>query len=347
MPLLSARTALGGISPDHYASLIEQVTPSTPMSGPLDDVVDRFARIVWTHIGAPGDTIAGALVQRLGATTALTAVVEQWPPRVMRSALAHDEETGVPDDLHALAAQLPAWRERFDVDEVFRSLRTAAELGATVLIPSDPQWPGGLEDLGAEMPHALWVRGQVDSLTRLERSLAVIGARVATAYGSAMTSEAVSGLVREGIAVVNGGGYGIEGAALQAAVGTSGSAFAVVSSGVDATYPPAHAELFETVIHTGALVTERPPYTAPTRWSFLARNRILAALSSGTVLMESSSRSAALLTAQKALQLVRPVGAVPGQVDSPSASGCLMMIRDHGARLVTGSEDMSRLLPPA
>ena len=347
MSSLFARTALWGISPDHYAPLIEQIAPSIPMAGSLDDAVERFARVVWTHIGTPCDTMAGTLVQRLGATRALTAVVEQWPARVMRTVLEEGEEPGPQVDVHALTIQFTAWRERFNVDEVFRSLRTAAACGATVLMPSDPQWPRGLEDLGAEMPHALWVRGQVDSLTRLERSLAVIGARAATAYGSATTSEAVSGLVREGITVVNSGSYGIEGAALRAAVDTPGSAFAVVSSGVDVTYPPAHAELFGAVIETGAVVTERPPHTAPTRWSFLARTRILAALSSGTVLMESSSRSAALLTAQRALQLGRPVGAVPGQVDSPSAGGCLMMIRDHGARLVTGFEDMSRLLPPA
>ena len=345
MPSLSAHTALWGISPDHYSPLIEQVTPTTPMSAPLDDVVERFARVVWTHIGAPGDTVAGSLVQHLGATTALTAVVEQWPLRLMRSALEDGEEPGPVLDLHALAAQLRAWRERFIVD-VFRSLRTAAECGATVLIPSDPQWPRGLADLGPEMPYALWVRGHTDRMIRLERSLAVIGARAATVYGSAVTSESVSELVREGIAIVNSGSFGIDGAALRAAVGSTGSAFAVISSGVDVTYPHAHAELFEDVIETGAVVTERPPHTAPSRWSFLSRNRILAALSSGTVLMEGSHRSGALLTAQRALQLGRPVGAVPGQVDSPSAGGCLTMIRDHGATLVTGHEDMSRLLPP-
>jgi DNA processing protein len=172
-----------------------------------------------------------------------------------------------------------------------------------------------------------------------------VGARAATGYGEHVTAELSSGLAERGMAVVSGGAYGIDGAAHRAAVGAGGRTVAFLAGGVDRLYPSGHAELFARMRRDGAVVSELPCGASPTRWRFLLRNRLIAAVSAATVVVEAGARSGSLNTANHALALERPLGAVPGPVTSVSSSGCHRLLRESGAVCVTSADDVMELVP--
>jgi DNA processing protein len=142
------------------------------------------------------------------------------------------------------------------------------------------------------------------------------------------------------------GAYGIDSRAHQGALSADGVTVAVLASGLDYCYPRGHQALFEAVAAQGLLVSECPPDRAPTRPGFLIRNRLIAALSRGTVVVEAALRSGALNTARHAAELCRPLMAVPGPVTSEQSAGCHELIRESGAVLVTGARDVAALLSP-
>ena len=182
--------------------------------------------------------------------------------------------------------------------------------GIRLICPGEPGWPPQLDDLGAARPCALWVRGAADLRASCEKSLAVVGARAATAYGRhAATSAARAG---RGWAIVSGGAYGIDAAAHHGALTAGGVTIAVLACGPDLPYPRAHAGLLADIAVRGAVISECPPGRQPSRRRFLARNRIIAALARGTVIIEAAERSGTLATARHASELGRPLMAVPG-----------------------------------
>ena len=191
-------------------------------------------------------------------------------------------------------------------------------------------------------PPCLWVRGTV-GLGDLARSVAVVGARASTAYGDHVAGELGSGLARRGFLVVSGLAYGIDGTAHRAALGT-GTSLAVVAGGVDRAYPRGHDALMGELVRRGAVVSEVPPGSAPTRSRFLQRNRLIAALTGGTVVVEAAVRSGALSTARAAAALGRPVAAVPGPVTSSSSAGCHVLVREGRAVLVTDAAEVADLV---
>ena len=184
--------------------------------------------------------------------------------------------------------------------------------GIRLLCPGDPGWPGQLAVLGDACPWALWVRGTADLRFACLRSVSIVGTRAATAYGRHVCAELAAALAERGWAVVSGGAFGIDGWAHRGALSAEGSTIAVLASGVDDPYPRGHHELFQAVTGHGALVSEQPPGRSPTRPGFLVRNRLIAALSRGTVVVEAALRSGALNTARHARDLNRPLMAVPG-----------------------------------
>jgi DNA processing protein len=212
-------------------------------------------------------------------------------------------------------------------------------------VPGDPLWPTGVDDLGAHAPLVLWCTGSAEALAALPRSVAVVGARAATGYGEHVTAELSSGLVDHGLAVVSGGAYGVDGAAHRAAVGSGGRTVAFLAGGVDRLYPSGHSELFARMRRDGAVISELPCGASPTRWRFLLRNRLIAAVSAATVVVEAGARSGSLNTANHALALERPLGAVPGPVTSVSSSGCHRLLRESGAVCVTSADEVMELVP--
>jgi len=175
----------------------------------------------------------------------------------------------------------------------------------------------------------------------------IVGARAATAYGEQVASEIAGDLAATGVAVVSGGAYGIDGSAHRAALGVGGKTVAFLAGGVDRAYPQGHRDLLQRIAATGAVVSEVPCGTAPTKWRFLSRNRLIAALGDATVVVEAGWRSGSLNTAGHAAALGRPLGAVPGPVTSPTSAGCHRLLREYDARCVTSAEEVRELWRPS
>ena len=181
-------------------------------------------------------------------------------------------------------------------------------------------------------------------LTQYRGEIALVGARAATGYGEHITFEAASGLVDRGFTIVSGAAYGVDGAAHRAALGSGGGTVAYLAGGVDRPYPAGHDGLIRRIIEEGgAVLSESPCGSTPSKWRFLQRNRLIAAASAATVVLEAGSRSGSINTAGHAASLGRALGAVPGPVTSPASAGCHRLIREYAATCVTNAEQMAEL----
>jgi len=310
---------------------------------PRSQLPDRFARATWTGIAEPGDRIAGALVTALGAAGALTAVVEHWEADRIVTALAGADADPIDND--ELAKAVERWTPRVKSSVAVVALKQAARYSVRLIVPGDECWPPGLNDLGDHAPIALWLRGNDSTLASTGQSIALVGARAATGYGEHVTMEASAGLVDRGYTIVSGAAYGIDGMAHRAALASSGQTIAFLAGGVDRFYPAGHEALLTRIVEVGAVVSELPCGQPPTRWRFLQRNRLIAAASRATVVLEAGWRSGSLNTAGHAAAIGRPLGAVPGPVTSAASAGCHRLIRDYGASCVTNADEMAELFP--
>ena len=304
-------------------------------------IEERFARATWTGIAEPGDRVAGAVIEAIGAPAALTAVVERWPVDKLVATLG---ENGAVEESD-LSQGMDRWMPRLNSSAALIALRQAARVGTALVVPDDATWPPGLRDLEHHAPIAIWVRGRVTALGALDRSIALVGARAATGYGEHVTMESAAGLVDRGYAIVSGAAYGIDGMAHRAALASKGTTIAFLAGGVDRFYPSGHDALLTRIVEQGAVISELPPGSPPTKWRFLQRNRLIAAASLATMVVEAGSRSGSLNTANHANQLGRPVGAVPGPVTSAASAGCHRLLRDHNAECVTNADEMAGLAP--
>lgn len=310
----------------------------------IDDQVAqlRFAHAAWTGIAEPGDRAAGALVNALGADAALGGLLDGWT--ASRFAAEALDRGAALEDVDLIEG-LERWRARRSPEATITALRAAAGVGATLLIPTDPEWPTGFEDLRNAAPLALWVRGNLRHLGTLADSVALIGARAATGYGETVCMEAAAGLVERGYSVTAGAAYGIDAVSHRSTMAAQGVTLAFLAGGVDRFYPAGHDSLLARVVETGAVISEIPCGTAPTKWRFIQRNRLIAAATRATVVVEAGWRSGALNTAGHAAALGRPLGAVPGPVTSPSSAGCHRLFREGLAKCVTNAEDIAELAP--
>lgn len=274
---------------------------------------DRAARVAWARLSEPADTEVARLVATVGAEEALLSV----------------------DPGSTMGARLAARLPELDVE---RDLAVARRLGARIVVPEDDEWPSRLDDLTAP-PLCLWVLGDARLDELAERSVAVVGARAATGYGVHVARELGAGLAERRFTVVSGAAYGIDGAAHEGALAVGGPTVAVVAGGVDRAYPAGHAGLLKRVREEGLVVSEVPPGSAPTKWRFLSRNRVIATLTRGTVVVEAGLRSGSRNTARLAGEHHRVVCAVPGPVSSAVSAGCHELIRG-GAQLVTDAAEV-------
>jgi DNA processing protein len=337
--------------------LISAVTPAgTAPPSAEEDLRDAFARAVWTGIAEPGDRAATLLVRARGAWRAMCDLHEGRTAAGLLSALADaaggaDGSAAVAPAGDALtlperewAAALARWQPRIDPSGGERHLRRAATLGAYLVTPASFLWPAGVDDLGEHAPIALWWRGTSAALAASAHSVALVGARAATGYGEQVALEASAGLVDRGFAIVSGAAYGIDGTAHRAALAGGGATVAILAGGVDRFYPSGHQALLARIVREGAVLSELPCGSAPTRWRFLQRNRLIAATSRATVVLEAGWRSGSLNTAGHAAALGRPLGAVPGPVTSPSSAGCHRLLREYDAVCVTDANEMAELV---
>ncbi len=250
-----------------------------------------------------------------------------------------------------VARQAAARRAEGGADE---DLVVAARLGLRLVTPEDDEWPEaqlhamevavarGAADLAP--PQALWVRGALPVDQAVSRAVAIVGARDATAYGVRVAADLAYGLARRGWTVVSGGAYGIDGAAHRGALAADATTVAVVAGGLQAPYPGGHASLFDRIAAAGLLLSEWPPDGAPQRHRFLIRNRLIAALAAGTVVVEAGARSGAASTARRTRELGRPLMVVPGPVTSAKSVGCHRLLQQDDARLVTSAADVLEMV---
>ncbi|MFC0197585.1 DNA-processing protein DprA, partial [Microbacterium arthrosphaerae] len=236
------------------------------------------------------------------------------------------------------------WLPRLSARAIADSVASAAARGVALVTRADAEWPAQLDDLGAHAPLCLWVRGDVAALPRLEASVAIVGARAASRYGDHVATELAAELAGSGIAVISGGAYGIDGAAHRAALTVGGLTVALLAGGADRAYPAGHTQLIDDVARTGVVVSEVPCGSAPTKWRFLQRNRLIAALATVTIVVEAGWRSGSLNTAGHAAALARPLGAVPGPITAATSAGTHRLIREYGAHCITGADDVRELL---
>lgn len=212
-----------------------------------------------------------------------------------------------------------------------RDLDAAARMGIRLVCPGEPEWPRGLDDLASRdtEPFGLWVRGPLTLSEVSEQAVAIVGTRAATDYGATVASEFGMGLAERGWAVISGLAFGIDAAAHRGALAVRGPTVAVLACGADVAYPRTHRSLYEEIVASGLVVSEHSPGAAPQRARFLVRNRLIAALSAGTVVVEAAPRSGARSTARHAGELFRHVMAVPGPVTSTLSAGCHQLLRDR------------------
>ena len=302
------------------------------------------SRLVWSRLVEPGDKTAGALTGQLGPTQALDLLISHGRPQPQELSVARTEaEEGTATFKSIISADaLERWLPRLNIRQIAFDLTIAATRGFHVITPESQLWPDRLTDLQENAPQVLWCSGDPSVLS--QKMLAVVGARAATSYGENVAAELVSGLATSGYAVVSGGAFGIDAAAHRAAISSGSQTVAVLAGGVDRVYPAAHAQLFEKIRTNGVVVAEMPPGQAPTKWRFLQRNRLIAAISKATLVCEAGHRSGSLNTAGHAAELGRPLGAVPGPITSASSAGCHRLLRDYAAICIRSVSDLLELL---
>lgn len=287
---------------------------------------DRAARAALSAVTEPGDEAVARRVRDTGAEATWRAIC------------------GGDDRLDRHRTQQRR-AERVDGAAV---LDQAEELGIRYLCPGEPGWPAPLDDMEATVdledavppPLGLWLSGDGDLAALAESAVAVVGSRNCSRYGERVASDLATDLALAGWTVVSGAAFGIDAAAHRGALASGGRTVAVLACGVDVPYPATHAQLLDRIAADGLVISEVPPGSRPMRAWFLERNRIIAALSAGTVVVEAAPRSGALSTASWTQKLSRETLVVPGPVTSSLSAGCHKLVRTGAATLVTGIADV-------
>lgn len=313
----------------------------------------RIAYALALRLAEPRDHILKATVLEHGPVRTVQ-LAESRGPTAVDAVLTAMRAHGLAQGPGAAHSALVRWHARLDGAEPVRELRLMARLDARIVIPTDDDWPQALSDLGLDEPIALWIRGPMSLATALHSPVAIVGTRAATDYGSGVAHELSAFLAERGHTVVSGGALGIDATAHRAALAAAArlddpravSTVALLANGVDSFYPKSNSELLAQVARESLIVSEAPPGDTARRHRFLDRNRLIAALSLGTVVVEAGWRSGALDTAHRAAELGRPVGAVPGSVHSADSRGCHRLVREGAATLVTDGGDVEELVGP-
>ncbi|WP_449191239.1 DNA-processing protein DprA [Actinoplanes subglobosus] len=290
-----------------------------------------------TWLAEPGNRAVWALVEQAGAPEALDRLLSGDAPEPrLRAAVAARTAAG---DARRMA-------------EI--AMRRADRLGARLVVPSDREWPRRVADLATleldsggrinndtRPPLCFWVRGAWPLGDTLERSVAIVGARAATNYGIHVTAGLAHSISESGWTVLSGGAFGIDAAAHRGSLAAGGPTVAVLACGIDRPYPAGHTALFNEIAESGLLISEWPPGAEPLRHRFLIRNRVIAAATAGTVVVEAAARSGAAQTMSRVLALNRPAMVVPGPVTSAMSVGCHEILRNNPyARVVTNASDV-------
>lgn len=286
---------------------------------------ERVARAALTWAADPGDEVLGRLLVQHGPLVLCDALLEGAPlPGVSEG-------------------RLRAMRTRISGARPEEELAALDGRAGRFLCPGDKEWPAQLDDLGTQRPVGLWVRGRCSLRFAALRSVSLVGARACTSYGAHVAARLAAELAECGWSVVSGAAYGVDGAAHRGALSAGGLTVGVLACGVDQVYPRSNSELIHGIAERGLLLAELPPAAHPTRSRFIMRNRVIAALTRGTVVIEAQLRSGSLVTARRASALGRAVMGVPGPVTSQLSAGVHRLLREEG-EVVTNAAEVIELL---
>lgn len=330
-----AAPADSGAEPPHDDAVPPHRGGGDASADALDE--ERVARVALTWLAEPGNRAVWGLVQEHGAVRTLDSLLRGDPPEArLRAMVAARMRAGDPRRFAELA------------------LRRGERLGARLVVPSDAEWPARVDELARLRldiagrvnqdtlpPLCFWVRGEPPLGDVLERSVAIVGARAATGYGVHVAGDIAHTLADAGWTVVSGGAFGIDAAAHRGVLTAGGRTVSVLACGVERPYPVGNSAMFERILDRGLIVSEWPIGAEPLRHRFLVRNRVIAAATAGTVVVEAAARSGATQTMSRVLALGRPAMVVPGPVTSAMSVGCHAILRASPfARLVTSAAEV-------
>ena len=281
-------------------------------------LTDRQARLIISISGEPGDERVGQAVAEYGAAEA----VERWLSGYGAEAMCKSVDRVMNSAL---------------VEQAVKSLNSVR---GRFITPPDEEWPASLDDLDVCAPIGLWCTGSGLLSQITQRSLAVVGARSATAYGQRIAHEISVQAASESVGVISGAAYGIDAAAHRGSLAGQGKTVAVLACGVDVAYPVSHRGLLSNITDSGVVVSEAPPGSKPHKHRFLIRNRLIAALSQSTVVVEAALRSGSLSTSNWAHVLNRQIWGIPGPITSATSAGVHAAIRDNMMKIATSVDDI-------
>ena len=333
-----------GISEGRAIELIRPVMNQVTVEVTRSDstqLLDRFALVCLSNLVEPGDRVAKELCWQLGPQNALSRLanfvslgkvlsVEQLPNTAQLSQ-------------SDIQAAFERWQPRFSLERFRKSFDLLSRIGCELLSDQDLCWPAGLGDLGFHAPLVMYSLGKTNFDPDL-RAVALVGSRAITPYGRWVTKDFTEALVGSSRPVISGGAFGVDSVAHQTALSSGGLTVAVMAGGLDQFYPVGNIQLLTEIRKTGTVLAEVPPGFAPTKWRFLQRNRLIAAMSRATLVVEAGYRSGSINTANHANELGREVGAVPGSVNSSSSIGCHELIRNQKAKLIATPKHLLELL---
>jgi DNA processing protein len=297
---------------------------------PIDYDDEREVRLRLGRLIEPEDQLFAELLELVDPAQLLRAVAE-----------GGNLEPPIPEGLAAkLESRRAGLRFRLALADPAMDLEAGERAGARYLIPGDEGWPTPLDDMGGRAPIGLWMIGGFPSDAPV---VAMVGARACTGYGLQAAGQLASELAKDGVTIVSGAALGVDGAAHRGTLAVGGVTVAVLACGVDRRYPASHDGLIQAIGERGAVLAELPPGTAPTRFRFLARNRLIAGLAAATVVVEAAGRSGSLVTARLAAELGRAVFAVPGPITSRLSMGTNALLCDGAIPALDGRQVQSEL----
>ena len=322
------------------------------------DLEDLFANIVISYLCEPGDSLAGAVLKVFPARGLAEAVINNVSASFMIAKIGKDA-LDVIEDRFACGFEtlweesLQRWKPRALQQPIREGLEAFNNLGGKVIAHTDRAFPSGLLDLDESKPSVLWLRGNTSFLSE-PLSVGLVGSRNSTPYGRRVAIDLVAEAVANRIITVSGGAFGIDSAVHRATLADRGETVSIMAGGLDSLYPASNEDLFRDILLSGLLVAEVPPGVKPTKWRFLQRNRLIAAWSKATVVVEAGVRSGALNTAKHAVLLERPVGVIPGPITAATSMGSneLLRLNPQMVQLIASVSDLkylclNRSRPPA
>jgi DNA processing protein len=319
-------------------------------AAPIDYSDERTVRLLLSRLIEPEDHLFAELREAAAPAPALASGPAPGPapapaePAELLRAIIGDRASPTPPWPARLAERLESRRAgirlKLACADPVADFEAGAAAEARFLIPGDADWPSRLDDLGGRAPFGIWIIGRFEPRAP---AVAMVGARACTGYGSQAAGQLAADLARAGTTVVSGAALGVDGAAHRGALAVGGTTVAVLACGIDRAYPASHRTLIEAIGERGAVLAELPPGTSPTRFRFLARNRLIAALGLGTIVVEAAGRSGSLVTARLAAELGRAVFAVPGPVTSRQSVGTNQLLCDGAIPAVDGPRILAEL----